>query len=498
MDKQQIAKEILKKYNISGYVPQDKQPVDLQSRFAEIDALSSGEITSTGVKKRTLGEKIADFTGGKEIAQGLGQALAQKGTSKLIDETQAQQQKVQASLLEQLKTRKASGGDTTKLEQALNMINEDIQSYGAGAERQLNPNELTTKQVVGDALQLATTAGAGKIVGVANKIPIKGVGVGMGALKGATTGVVSGVATGALEGTAQGLQEDKDAMGVLKDAGTGALIGGTTGGILGGVVGGISGSIKQAKITKQNKYLEAITPNTKDLTPTEYEDLLNRGKITPKTATQPSKYILSPEEKAIAQKYKSIFTNDPVKNTENIIDEISKKDKEVGVFLKKNNGIFNTGELKNSLTKKLENIDDLTVDETRLNKLKQNTINNFLKSLKKNDMENLWKSRKEFDRTIEKAFSGSPNLQNTIKKEFRNAIQDFIAERTPDEVYKTSMKEMSQLFNLKDITNQKAIKEKGMNAIQLWVKKHPTRTKIIGGVAGTGLLTGIGASLLKD
>ncbi|MCF7843851.1 hypothetical protein K9M47_03060 [Candidatus Gracilibacteria bacterium] len=500
MDKQQLAQEILKKYNIQGYIPPSKQSVDLNSRFAEIDALASGQTTEK--PKRTFTEKVADFTGGKEIAQGLGQAIARPKVVKQIEETQASQIKIQSDLLERTKQNKAQGIDTSRLENALAMITEDIGATGEGAEGLLNPNELTTKQVLGDALQLGTLAGAGTIFkgasALAGKTGMAGIGVGSGALKGATTGAITGAGTGGLLGASQGLQEDKDLEGVLKDAGTGALLGGATGGVLGAVTGGVSGGIKQAKITKQNKYLDAITPNTKDLTPTEYEDLLNRGKITPKTATQPSKYILSLEEKAIAQKYKSIFTNDPVKNTENIINEIAKKDKEVGTFLKKNNGIFNTGELKNSLTKKLADIDDLTIDEARLSKLKQNTVNNFLKSLKKNDMETLWKSRKEFDRTIEKAFSGSPSLQNTIKKEFRNAIQDFIAERTPDGVYKTSMKEMSQLFNLKDITNQKAIKEKGRNAIQLWIKKHPTRTKIIGGVAGTGILTGIGASLLKD
>lgn len=466
--------------------------------------------------KRSIGEKVLDFTGGKEIAQGLGQGIANTGfaekgvkifgkeiiapgnVSKQIQETQSQQMDIQGQLLARIKENKATGQDTSRLENALAVLNNDIYNTGEGAKKLLNQNELTNKQVLGDALQLATTASAGKIVGTANKIPISGVGVGSGALKGATTGAIGGVATGGLTGASQGLQQDKTASEILKDTVKGGLIGGVAGGVLGGVIGGASGGVKQAKITKQNKYLDAVTPNTKDLTPTEYEDLLNRGKITPKTATQPSKYILSPEEKTIAQKYKSIFTNDPVKNTENIINEISKKDKEVGTFLKNNNGIFSTGELKNSLTKKLADIDDLTIDEARLSKLKQSTVNNFLKSLKKNDMETLWKSRKEFDRTIEKAFSGSPTLQNTIKKEFRNAIQDFISERTPDQVYKTSMKEMSQLFNLKDITNQKAIKEKGMNAIQLWIKKHPTRTKIIGGVAGTGVLTGIGASLLQD
>ena len=58
MDKQQLAQEIKKKYNLQGYVPQERQPINLTNRFAEIDVLASGEITETGKRKRTLGEKF--------------------------------------------------------------------------------------------------------------------------------------------------------------------------------------------------------------------------------------------------------------------------------------------------------------------------------------------------------------------------------------------------------------------------------------------------------
>lgn len=554
---------------------------ETSSEFTPISDVMIKKYQEQEVPKRTLGEKVLDFTGGKEIAQGLGQAIAQPKITKSLAETQASQIKIQSDLLEKIKQNKAQGLDTSRLENALSMITEDIQATGQGAERLLNPAELTTKKVLGDTLQLATTAGGAKLAGaVAGKVG-QAVTTGQGIAQGAKLGALGGGAVGALTGTAQALEEEKEGVDIAKGAAKGSLIGAGTGLVIGGITGGISGFLQGKKLTnktlanhldtakmeleqmpadridelggvnqllKQNKqdivlqlrsqglnkkadqlsklnidditnfdeysnliketvsgkvtktpsYLQAITPETKDLTPTEYEDLLNRGKITPKTTTQPSKYILSNREKMVAEKYKNILTNDPVKNTQNLINEIVKKDKDVGNFLKKNNGIYNTGELRNNLTQKLEGIDDLTVDEARLNKLKQSTIDNFLKSLKKNDMETLWKARKEFDKSIEKAFSGSPNLQNTIKREFRNAIQDFIAERTPDNVYKTTMQEMSELFNLKDITNQKAIKEKGMNAVQLWIKRHPTRTKIIGGIAGTGVLTGIGASLLKD
>jgi len=504
MDKEKI-KNFIVSQRQNG-VPDEQ----IYSFLQEKGAIPKPEVVTP--PKPTVAEKILNFTGGKEIAQGLGQTIAEKGIvstifgtpsennmSKQIEDTQKQQFDIQNNLINHIKEAKALGKDTSRLEGALKLLNDEINKTGQGAEGILNPNNLTNKEVIGDALQLGTTVlGAGQIPSIA-KSATTATGLSAGMKAGAITGAKTGAVYGASSGVSDALKENKDTADIIKSGVGGALEGSASGAILGGIIGGVSGGIKESKINKQNKYLDAITPNTKDLTPTEYEDLLNRGKIKPKTSTSPARYILSDEEKSIARKYKDIFTsNDPVKNTENIIDEISKKDKEVGVFLKKNNGIFNTGELKNSLTKKLEGIDDLTIDEKRLLKLKKSTIDNFVKGLKKNDMETLWQSRKEFDKTIEKAFSGSPTLQNTIKKEFRNGIQDFISERTPEGVYKTSMKEMSQLFNLKDIVNTKAVKEKGLNAIQLWTKRNPTKTKVIGTIAGTGAITAIGSSLLKN
>lgn len=516
MDKQQIAKEILNKYKIQGYVPKNKQSVDLDSRFAEIDAIASGQVSETGEPKRTFGQKVGDvgtkiasFTGGEELGQGIGQGIALGKNVKQIEQIQQQQFDTQKGLIDAIKKGKQSGQDTTKLELALSDITNQITKTGDTAEQIYNPNQLTNKQIIGDALQLGTTlasigslkgAAAGKLPGTTSvlKTATQTPGIIQGAIQGAKTGALSGTAFGASTGVSQGLQEDKNAVDILKQGATGALTGGVTGGIIGGLLGGVSGGIKQSKINKQNAYLKEITPDTKDLTPTEYEELLNKGKISPKTSTKPAQYILSEGEKNIAKKYKDIFTNDPVKNTERIIDEISKKDKEVGVFLEKNNGIFSSGELKNNLSKKLDGIDDLLVSDEKLNKAKISVVDNFIKGLKKNDMKSLWQARKEFDRQIEKAFTGSPTLQNSIKKEFRNAVQDFISERTPEGVYKTAMKDMTELFNLKDVVSTKAIKEKGLNAIQIWIKRNPTKAKAIGWTAGTGIIGTVGSSILKD
>lgn len=169
-----------------------------------------------------------------------------------------------------------------------------MQKISSGAEALLNPNELTNKQVIGDALQLATTIiGAGNLSGVGTQakagmqavktgenvvdavknaegmlktaslgkaIPtaVEGI-VGapslvQGAKEGFISGLKSGSAFGGATGISQGLQEDKDAGKIVREGVSGALTGGVLGGVLGGVVGGVSGGLQGRAL--RNKILE--------------------------------------------------------------------------------------------------------------------------------------------------------------------------------------------------------------------------------------------------
>jgi len=202
-------------------------------------------------EKSPLTERIADVTGGKEIAQGFGQALAQKGTQKLIEETQKEQFDLQGKLVAQIKTAKEQGRDTTRLENALNLLNEDVQEFGSGAEKLLNPNELTNKEVVGDALQLATTAGGAKVAGAVAGKAVGATTAGQGFIQGAKAGLTGGAVTGAASGAAQGLQANKDTEGILTDTAMGAGIGGLGGAIIGGIIGGVSVSMNGKELRQE-------------------------------------------------------------------------------------------------------------------------------------------------------------------------------------------------------------------------------------------------------
>jgi hypothetical protein len=399
---------------------------------------------------------------------------------------QDDQMKIQTTLINRIKEKRAIGEDTSRLEGALEDLGFDISAFGNNAERILNPNQLTGKQVIGDALQLATTAGGAKVAGAIAGKATGATGVLKGALQGAKTGAISGTALGGATGVSQGLQEDMNAGDIVKQGLKGAGIGLATGGILGGLVGGVSGGVKSSQLNKKQEYLKNITPNTNELTPTEYKKLVRQGKIIEKTATTPDEYILSPREIETAEKYKGLITKDPVKNVNNFMNKIAEQDDNVRVYLEKNNNKFNENDLRNFLKNKLDDIDDLTIPEERLQKAKGNIIEGFLKGIKNKDNISLWQARKDFDRQIQKAFSGSPTLQKEMSKTLRNSIQDFISGNTDDVTYKAFMKDMSSLYDLVEVAERKAVKGRGQNAIQTWIKQNPNKSSLAKWLLGAG------------
>ena len=433
----------------------------------------------------------ASIIGGGKLAEGLGQSIVAPDIQKSFLESQKTTSSLQDQLLKRLKEKRKAGEDTSRLEKAyekskeLNLFQRDLQSDFAESLP-------TSKEVAGSTLRLGGTLAGGAIASKAGSL----FGVGKattftgGALRGAGAGATAGAVEGAVHGAGLGLEENKDLKGVATSSAVGGVIGGATGGVLGGVLGGVSGKIRGGK----EQFIDNITPNPKELTPKQYQEALRMNKIEPKTATTPAKYVISKGEKETATKFSTLIKKDPVKTSINIFEKVDKLDDEVGAFLETNNSIFSKGELKNSLTKAISEIDDLTVPEARLNKAKSQLINRFVDNLKKNDMKTLWKERKIFDRAIESAFSGSPSAQKEIKVAFRNSVQDFLADRTKDTVYKGFMKDMSNLLRLQKTVGIKATKERGSDAIELWIKNHPKIIKAVGWVS----LLGLGSKLLPE
>jgi hypothetical protein len=452
--------------------------------------------------------------GGVKLAEGAGKALSTsdnplaqgargvssllsgggfntEGVQKGLSKTEQQASDIEINLIKKIREQKQAGNDTSRLEGALQQLQED-RKVGADAQQDFVESLPTNKEVIGSSVRLGAAALApavgAKMAGVTGAG--SAVGVGQGVARGALAGAGTGAITGGISGAGFGLEQNQDAGGIAMSALGGAALGGVSGGAIGGVAGGFVGKAN-AKVDPAT-ILKDVTPDPAQMTPTQYKQALARGEITPKTATQPAKYVMNDAQKKIALKYQDVIDKDPVKTTLKINDTIADLDDQVGAFLKQNNGVFNKGELRNRLTDSLDELTDITVDPKNLSKAKQSLINNFIDDLDKNDMETLWQSRKAFDQKIEKAFTGSPTLQKELKVSFRNAVQDFIAEGTPDGTYKALMGDMSNLYRLRDTVLTKATKERAVSGIGQWIKNNPIKSKIVGAASliGGGFFAG--------
>lgn len=195
--------------------------------------------------KRTFANKILNFIGGEKIGQGLGQGLNQGAVTQQLAEEQSQDAVLQQHLFAAIKKNKAEGKDTTRLEGALKDLSTSSGQTGQGAEDLYNPAHLTTKQVVGDALQAATTA-AGVKIPTGGKFVAK---------------VAEGAATGYGLDVSQNLKNDqanfKPGMGTAVGAAlpvVGAVLKPVTG-IIGRLFKGLGAGLSGASSTQIDEFL---------------------------------------------------------------------------------------------------------------------------------------------------------------------------------------------------------------------------------------------------
>lgn len=479
-----------------------------KKRASEVQQLAKNARATQSKAARTIPEKIADFTGGKKIGQGLGQMLAFKGNSKLLDESQKTQIDTQGKLMESIKKAKVEGRDTSRLEKALEILNEDIEAFGASAERVLNPNELTPKQVIGDALQLGTTVlGAGKIPGVA-KSATAATGVIAGAKQGAIQGAKAGAIYGASSGASSALKEDKSGMDIAKGAVGGALVGAGTGGLIGGAIGGVSGGVRAAKAAKETKAhdfaADLVSPKQTEAVKIQ---ALKEGRVTEQGLLQASKITPSKRDTQIAEAVKGVI--DPKKSqTQNLnlleskVDEINTG---VKAYVKLHKVPFNTSQLRTQLNKGKKELNLVFASDTNAEKTYDAVVKEFLKRIKDKDTAGLLKVRQEFDSlpAIKKLLNSQGLGENTRKEvalTVRSQANKYVASLLPkgNKFRETLLKESKMIEAIQNIA-EKNTGLVGANKLQSLTKKYPVLNWLAGGV-GAGLVggasIGVGRSII--
>ena len=220
---------IMKGYNLEG--------IDSNKRRMELNPQETVKVQGESVP-----EKIANFTGGKELAQGAGQSLAQGFVGRQSDEALKQGLDIQNRLIEKLKEARESGNKETESVMINQLQNID---FGQGIQQGFSDDLVSDREVIGSAVQLAGTAGGGFAASKA-----------MGATAGLSP-IKQLVAGGAAEGLVQGFgfgagneikNEDATLGSVLtagaKDAAFGTVIGGAGAGLIGGA-GKFAGSVRR-------------------------------------------------------------------------------------------------------------------------------------------------------------------------------------------------------------------------------------------------------------
>jgi hypothetical protein len=472
-----------------------KKPVDIKMQ-QQFNADTSGNQFEEEKPKSFLG-KAKDFTvgllGGGKLAEGIGKAFAAKGVREDIGSSQDAVYARQQQLVQELKQAVAEGRDTTQIKEQLQREGMNASAL-SDAQTDFADSMPTNKQVISSSARLATTA----LTPALSKASTGLTGLSKartfteGALRGGAAGALTGGLQGGIGGAGYAYEEGGNAAQVALAGGAGALGGALTGAALGAIGGGILGKIQGAK--DPQTAVAHVTPRSSDLTPQSYQELLNRGRVEPKGLTHESRVLLSKAERATATKFKELMHKDPVTTVHNINNKLVDMDEEVGAFLKKNNFLISREQLKFALKARLDDIDDITLDAKRLGVAKDKLINNFVSSLEEDDVVSLWRARKSYDQLINKAFQGSPTTSKAVKIALRGAVQDFLKNHTPNNKYAQMMDDMSGLFDVRDLVGIIAKKQRGLSALNMWMKDHPAAAWVLGGTAlGVGNALGLRA-----
>lgn len=472
----------------------------IKQRQAEIDDIAKKASASQRKESRTFVEKIGDITGGKEIAQGLGQSLAMKKNSKLLDEQIQQKTDLQGQILKRIKEKKALGEDTSHLQKTLEDLNFDTEVTGDSAEKEfLNQNELTKKQVLGDATQLATTIASVGGVGKAAKFVGGAKTVGGGAARGALAGAIEGGATGAIQGGATAAQNDKSiGVGAIE----GGVAGAAGGAILGAISGGVGTKIAKGKKIKLQKSVEAVNPDLsgKKLAKA-YEDIGTGRRTAVKTNIFDDQGLSETEQtRNLGARLQNVLkSKDPIKNLNSIKPEFEKTESAIEGLLNNDPELQYTAD-KDTLFKNLSSASKSAPEEFRIGDSSKmyNSVFKFADKVAKKAEDSpagLRAARISFDNQAriqypsafrEGAIDTKTPAGSAIKKA-RDIFNEHLYDTLPQgNKLRELIAHEADLYRANEIIASKAAKLHGEKWLEAFMRRNPGLIKTVKGIALVG------------
>lgn len=455
-------------------------------------------------EKKSFMEKVASFTGGEKIAQGLGQAIANPEIAKQQEQLLNDAIKQQGELLKRKKEIKELGGDTSHIDKGLEYNKQSLEELGGGLEKLLNQKALTTKQVIGDALQLGTTIiGAGVLPG-ATKAVTGATTVGRGIIQGVKTGVVTGGAFGASSGVSSALKEDKSASEIAMGGVKGGVVGAVAGGILGGVVGGVSGKVrgvKEAKLVKETDFAENLA--SPRLTDKVVAEAVKQGRVTEAGYLRGGKVLTGKQDKQLAEAIKDVVSSKKTKlqNVESIYDEVNNINDRVVNYVKMKKVPFNTKQLTTQLNKGKKDLNLVFAGDKQAEKTYNAVVKELVKHVKSKDTAGLLRARQDMDKipAIKKLLDSQAFGEN-VKKEIvltvRRRANDYVSSLLPKgNAFKEMLLKETRMLragdNIVDKITQGAYKgEITKSQLMKLSEKYPMLKYIIGTTIGGGIIVG--------
>lgn len=297
-------------------------------------------------------------------------------------------------------------------------------------------------------------------------------------------------APGAIEGAVKIVKATPDLVSGAIEKGGNIIQGGKD--MVGGTISNITGLGKDA----EELAIKNATPDVLNMSKADKEALLENQQLNPQKAFSRGTAELTPEEKDLAIRNKDLLQGKTqTENFYNVSNRVAEQDASIGQYLKDNPVSMDKEDLKQKIMAQVEKINKpLLATGKSWSKATSQAVNNFIDTIKGDNpiTADGWSSRKIFDTQAENelsAFDGSPTQKKAVISAIRNTTQNYINDLTPGGVYKDTMREMSQLIDLKDsVLKPAAIKEIGSSGFKNWMRTNPGAAKIIRTLGGAARL----------
>lgn len=163
----------------------------------------------------------------------------------------------------------------------------------------------------------------------------------------------------------------------------------------------------------------------------------------------------------IAESVKDIVTKNanPVDNLNSVKEGIRAISESVGEELTKNNGIFNTNQLKTVLNKAKEGSKVVFGSDKALESAYDAVVTEMIRIVDETpkNLRGLWDARKMFDDVMESKFGkkafedATDNARTNAIRDVRRAVNDYIGNRLPEgNQYKATLKRLSNMYDARD------------------------------------------------